>query len=125
MKKRHAELQKIIAEKSKSISQMQAILRSTTEKIKSGAKPTLEQIKNLQMIQQNLPTQQKELAGEMQEMQELDEVLRYEDNAHIDVRGTMYQGVVVSISGAAKTMKDEYTFCRLINKAADVVSTNL
>lgn len=125
MKKRYAELQKIIAEKSKSISQMQAILKSTTEKIKSGAKPTLEQIKNLQMIQQNLPVQQKELAGEMQEMQELDEVLRYEDNAHIDVRGTMYQGVVVSISGAAKTIKDEYTFCRLINKAADVASTNL
>lgn len=125
MKKRHAELQKIIAEKSKSISQMQAILKSTMEKIKSGTKPTMEQLKNVQMIQQNLPIQQKELAEEMQEMQKLDEALRYEDNAHIDVRGTMYQGVIVSISGAVKTIKDEYTFCRLINKAADVASTNL
>lgn len=125
VKKRHAELQKDIAEKSKSISQMQMVLKSATEKIKSGVKPTVEQIKNLQMIQQNLPAQQQALAAELQEMQEIEETLKYENNAHIDIRGTMYQGVVVAISGAAKTIKEEYTFCRLINKAADVTSTNL
>ncbi len=125
IKKRYAELQRSIAEKSKSVSQMQTVLKSTSEKVKSGAKLTMEQLKNLQMIQKNLPAQQKELAEEMQEVQILEEALKYEDNAHIDVRGTMYQGVVVSISGAAKTIKDEYTFCRLINKAADIASTNL
>lgn len=125
VKKRHAELQKMIAEKSKAISQMQMILKSTSEKLKTGAKITAEQVKNLQMIQQNLPLQQKELAEELQEMQKLEETLKYEDSAHIDVRGTMYQGVMVAISGAAKTMKEEYTFCRLINKAADITSTNL
>ena len=125
VKKRHAELQKSIAEKSKAITQMQMILKSTTEKVKAGAKITTEQVKNLQMIQKNLPEQQKELAEEMKEMEYLDEALKFDDNAHIDVRGTMYQGVMVSISGAIKTMKEEYTFCRLINKAADVASTNL
>lgn len=125
VKKRHAELQKLIAEKSKAISQMQMILKSTSEKLKTGAKITTEQVKNLQMIQQNLPIQQKELAEELQEMQNLEETLKYEDSAHIDVRGTMYQGVMVAISGAAKTMKEEYTFCRLVNKSADIASTNL
>lgn len=125
MKKRYAELQKDIAEKSKSISQMQMVLKATTEKLKTGTKPTVEQLKNLQMIQQTLPEQQKTLAAELQEVQGLEEALKYDDNAHIDVRGTMYQGVSVTISGAAKTMKDEYTFCRLIKKAGDVASTNL
>ena len=125
MKKRYAELQKDIAEKSKSISQMQMVLKATTEKIKSGTKTTTEQLKNLQMIQQTLPEQQKTLAAELQEVQGLEEALKYDDNAHIDVRGTMYQGVAVPISGAAKTLRDEYTSCRLSKKAGDVASTNL
>ena len=125
LKKRHAELQKSVAEKSKSINQMQSVLKSTSDKIKAGAKLTADQVKNLQVIQKTLPEQQKKLAEEMQELQLLDEALQFDDSAHIDVRGTMYQGVIVSISGAAKTIKDEYTFCRLINKAADVASTNL
>lgn len=125
MKKRFVELQKDIAEKSKSISQMQMILKATTEKIKAGTKPTVEQLKNVQMIQQTLPEQQKTLAAKLQEVQELEEALKYDDNAHIDVRGTMYQGVAVTISGAAKTIRNEYTFCRLIKKAGDVASTNL
>lgn len=125
LKKRHAELQKSVAEKSKSISQMQSVLKSTSDKIKAGAKLTVDQVKNLQVIQKTLPEQQKKLEEELQELQMLEEALQFEDSAHIDVRGTMYQGVVVSISGAAKTIKDEYTFCRLINKAADIASTNL
>ena len=125
MKKRFVELQKDVAEKSKSVSQMQMILKATTEKIKAGTKPTVEQLKNVQMIQQTLPEQQKTLAAELQEVQELEEALKYDDNAHIDVRGTMYQGVAVTISGAAKTIRNEYTFCRLIKKAGDVASTNL
>ena len=125
MKKRFVELQKDVAEKSKSVSQMQMILKATTEKIKSGIKPTVEQLKNVQMLQQTLPEQQKALAAELQEIQELEEALKYDDNAHIDVRGTMYQGVAVTISGAAKTIKNEYTFCRLVKKSGDVASTNL
>ncbi len=125
IKKRYAELQKDIAEKTKSVNQMQMILKATTEKIKSGVKPTAEQLKNLQVIQQTLPAQQKALMEEIQEVQMLEETLKYEENAHIDIRGTMYQGVVVAISGAAKTIRDEYTFCRLVNKAADIVSTNI
>jgi hypothetical protein len=37
----------------------------------------------------------------------------------------MYQGVVVSISGAALNVKNEYTYCRLVKKGSDIASTNL
>ena len=37
----------------------------------------------------------------------------------------MYQGVAVAISGATLTVKNEYTYCRLVKKGADITSTNL
>lgn len=125
LKKRHAQLQKSVAERTKTISQFQTVLKTTTGKIRAGGKLSAEQLKNLQMVQKTLQENQAQLGPELEELQRLDESLQYADNAHIDVRGTMYQGVVVAISGAAKTVKDEYTFCRLVNKSADIVSTNL
>ena len=125
IKKRLAFLQKEVGEKSKSIKQMKGVLASITQKLKSGVKLLPEQIKNAQVIQQTLKEQQEQLQEELKEIEQLDEALKYDDNAHIDVKGTLYQGVSLMISGATMTAKKEYTYCRLVKKDADVTSTSL
>lgn len=125
IKKRLAFLQKDVGEKSKAVTQMKGVLLSITQKLKSGAKLLPEQIKNAQVVQQTLKEQQEQISEELKEIEQLDEALKYDDNAHIDVKGTMYQGVSLMISGATMTAKKEYTYCRLVKKDADVASTSL
>ena len=93
--------------------------------IKTGVKLTPDQIKSMKLLQQQMTEQQAELQKELSELAALDESLKFDEGAHIDVRGTMYQGVALTISGATMTVKKEYTFCRLIKKGADIASTNL
>ena len=84
-----------------------------------------EQLKHARTLQTTLESLQAQVQQELKEIEKLDRLLKGNDNAHIDVRGTMYQGVSVAISGSVMNIKNEYTFCRLIKKGADVVSTNL
>lgn len=124
-KKRMAELQKSVGEKSKTIPQMKKVLEDTTRKLKAGVKLTPDQIKNARMLQVTLADAQAKIQEELKEIEKLDKLLRNEKPSCVNIRGTMYQGVVVSISGATTTIKNEYTYCRLIKKGADIASTNL
>lgn len=124
-KRRLAELQKSVGEKSKTIPQMRKVLEDTTRKLKMGVKLTPDQIKNARMLQVTLTEAQEKIQEELKEIEKLDKVLKNEGPSYINVRGTMYQGVAVSISGATMTVKSEYTYCRLIKKDADIASTNL
>lgn len=124
-KKRLAELQKSVGEKSKTIPQMKKVLEDTTRKLKAGVKLTPDQIKNARMLQATLADAQAKIQEELKEIEKLDKLLKNEKPSCINIRGTMYQGVVVSISGATMTIKNEYTYCRLIKKGADIASTNL
>lgn len=125
MKKRLTELQKSVGDKSKTVSQMKKVLEETAKRIKAGAKLAPEQLKNAKMVQTTLDEAQLQIQAELKEIEKLDKLLKGDDNAHIDIRGTMYQGVSVAISGASMNVKSEYTFCRLIKKGADIASTNL
>ena len=125
MKQRLMELQKSVGEKSKSAAQMKKVVEDTARKIKSGMKLLPEQLKHARTLQTTLESLQAQVQQELKEIEKLDRLLKGNDNAHIDVRGTMYQGVSVAISGSVMNIKNEYTFCRLIKKGADVVSTNL
>lgn len=124
-KKRLAELQKSVGEKSKTIPQMKKVLEDTTKKLKAGVKLTQEQIKNARMLQVTLAEAQAKIQEELKEIEKLDKLLKSEGPAQIMLRGTMYQGVVVSISGATMTVKKEYSYCRLIKKDGDVASAIL
>ncbi|MDE5696060.1 MAG: FapA family protein, partial [Lachnospiraceae bacterium] len=125
LKKRLAELQKSVGEKSKTIPQMKKVLEDTSRKLKMGVKLTPDQIKNARMLQVTLAESQAKIQEELKEIEKLDKVLKNERLSYINVRGTMYQGVAVNISGATMTVKNEYTYCRLIKKDADIASTNL
>ncbi len=124
-KKRLAELQKSVGEKSKTIPQMKKVLEDTTKKLKAGVKLTQDQIKNARMLQVTLADSQAKIQEELKEIERLDKLLKNEGPAQIVLRGTMYQGVVVSISGATMTVKKEYTYCRRIKKDGDVASAIL
>lgn len=124
-KKRLAELQKSVGEKSKTIPQMKKVLEDTTKKLKAGVKLTQDQIKNARMLQVTLADSQAKIQEELKEIERLDKLLKNEGPTQIVLRGTMYQGVVVSISGATMTVKKEYTYCRLIKKDGDVASAIL
>jgi hypothetical protein len=124
-KRRHTELQKSVGEKSKSITQMKKVFDDTNGKLKRGIKLSVDQLKNVKVLSETLRNTQEQVAKELKEIEELDKLLKGTENAHIDVRGTMYQGVVVSISGAALNVKNEYTYCRLVKKGSDIASTNL
>lgn len=125
LKTRLLELQKSVGEKSKTIPQIKKVLEDTARKIKSGAKLLPAQLKNAKMLQATLEESQMRIQEELKEIEKLDALLKGHENAHIDIRGTMYQGVSVAISGASMNIKKEYTYCRLIKKGADVASTNL
>lgn len=124
-KRRLAELQKSVGEKSKTIPQMKKVLDDTTKKLKMGIKLSPDQIKNARMLQQTLADLQAKIQEELSEIEKLDKLLKNEGPSYINIRGTMYQGVAVNISGATATVKKEYTYCRLIKKGADIASTNL
>ncbi len=124
-KKKLAELQKSVGEKSKTIPQMKKVLEDTTRKLKAGVKLTPDQIKNVKMVQVSLADAQKKIQEELNEIENIDKMLKNEGVARINVRGTMYQGVSISISGATMNIKNEYTFCSLIKKGADIASTTL
>jgi len=124
-KKRLAELQKSVGERSKTIPQMKKVLEDTSKKLKAGGRLTQEQIKNARMLQVTLAEAQAKIQEELKEIEKLDKLLKTEGPAQIVLRGTMYQGVVVSISGATMTVKKEYTYCRLIKKDGDVASAIL
>jgi hypothetical protein len=124
-KRRLAELQKSVGEKSQAITKMKKVIEDTGTKLRSGVKLSVDQLKNAKMLAATLQQTQQQVSGELKEIEKLDTLLKGSENAHIDVRGTMYQGVVVSISGAALNIKNEYTYCRLVKKGADVASTNL
>jgi hypothetical protein len=124
-KKRLAELQKSVGEKSQAVTRMKRVIEDTGAKIRSGVKLSVDQLKNAKMLGDTLQQTQKQVAEELKEIEKLDKLLKGSENAHIDVHGTMYQGVVISISGAALNIKNEYTYCRLIKKGADIASTNL
>lgn len=125
MKKHLTELQKSVGEKSKTVAQMKKVIEDTAKKIKMGMKLTPEQLKNAKTLQRTLDESQLQIQQELREIEKLDKLLKGDDNAHIDIRGTMYQGVSIAISGANMNVKTEYTFCRLIKKGADIASTNL
>ncbi len=125
LKKHLAELQKSVGEKSKTLPKMKKVLEEVTKKLKMGVKLSPDQIKNAKMVQLNIAETQAKIQEELKEIEQLDKLLKTEVPAQINVRGTMYQGVVVSISGATMTVKNEYTYCRLIKKDADIASTNL
>lgn len=124
-KKRQAALQKSVGEHSKALTQMKKALESTLTKIKSGAKLLPEQIQNMKLLQQQIGQMQAELQAELSELEQLDESLKFEQGACVEIRGTMYQGVVVTISGVTMTIKKEYVYCKLIKKGADIGSVGI
>lgn len=124
-KQKLAELQKSVGEKSRAIPQMKKVLEETTKKLKAGVKLSPDQLKNARMLQVTLAESQAKIQEELKEIERLDKLLKNEGPSQIVIRGTMYQGVVVSISGATTTVKKEYTYCRLIKKDGDVASAIL
>jgi hypothetical protein len=124
-KRKLAELQKSVGEKSQAITKMKKVVEDTALRIKKGIKLTPEQLKNAKMLSDTLQQTQQQVTTELSEIEKLDKLLKGSENAHIEVHRTMYQGVVVSISGAVLNVKNEYTYCRLIKKGADIASTNL
>lgn len=124
-KKRLVALQKGVGEKSKNISELRKMLDNVGKILKTASKPTVEQIKKFKTLQETLTNLQAQLQEDLKEIERLDSMLKGEGNAYINVKGTMYQGVVVGISGATMTVKNEYIFCRLVKKGADIASTNL
>lgn len=125
IKKRAGQLQKDTAEKTKVINQLKTSLATVSQRIQGGAKLTAEQILNVKNMQKLLQQEQEALQKCLDELQALDGAVNANDNARINVRGTMYQGVAITISGVNMAVKKDYTFCRLIRSGADIVSTNL
>ena len=104
-KKRLVALQKGVGEKSKNISELRKMLDNAGKILKTASKPTVEQIKKFKTLQETLTNLQAQLQEDLKEIERLDSMLKGEGNAYINVKGTMYQGVVVGISGATMTGK--------------------
>lgn len=125
LRKKAALMQKDVAERSKNIQQNTAVLTALLQKMKAGTRLSQEQLGNMKVLQKALQDDKAKLTEELEELQSLEEATKFDSNAHIDVRGVMYQGVAVTISGVNMTVKSDYTFCRLVKEGADIVSTNI
>ena len=124
-KKQFALLQKNVGEKAKDIANMKKVLMDTTAKLKAGVKLLPEQLVNAKKLQITLKEAQEQIQSDLKQIEELDKRLAGGEDAHINIKGTMYQGVMVGISGATMNVKNEYTYCKLIKKGADIASTSL
>lgn len=124
-KKQLGILQKNVGEKAKDIASMKKVITDTSEKLKNGVKLLPEQIINIKNLQVALKEAQLQVQNDLKQIEELDKRLSGGEDAHINIKGTMYQGVMVSISGATLNVKSEYNYCKLIKKGADVASTTL
>ena len=120
IKARMAELQKAIAESTKTLQSIQPILVNAKQKIAKGVTLTPEQLKYVQsLIKAN--QQQTELVEKgTAELEELQKQLIRSEGRGIIVRGTIHPGTKLCIGDASMVVQKSAQYCRFIRERGEI-----
>lgn len=120
IKARMAELQKAIAESTKTLQSIQPILVNAKQKIAKGVTLTPEQLKYVQsLIKAN--QQQTELVEKgTAELEELQKQLIRSEGRGIIVRGTIHPGTKLCIGDASMVVQKSAQYCRFIREREEI-----
>lgn len=125
VKARVMELGKNIQEANKLIEQSKPTLESFAQKIRSGAKLSLDQ----KMYMQSLVVEDKERKANVEEWKEeyeqLQDVLEKSGNSCVEVTGDVYPGTKICISDVSMVVKTSMTYCKFKKIDGDVKMVSL
>ena len=125
-KKEHfLELQKQLQADTKEIAQVKPILLNYSGKIAKGETLTKEKLLYIKQLAETLQAKEKEVAAIQEEYFKLQAEIMQSNGACVKVKKTIYPGVVVNISDASLSIRDERSFCKLIKDQGDIVIQNL
>ena len=120
VKKRLAEIQKRLQENMKFLEQSKPTIESFMEKMKNGAKLSLDQ----KMYMQTMVKEQKERMVENQELQSdydcIQDILAATSDSSVEVSGEVYAGTKICISDVSMVVKNTLTYCRFKKTNGDV-----
>lgn len=125
LKIRFQELQKQIAEDSKSLKSIQQVLVATKQKIAQGAKLTPEQLKYVQSLASANQQKTAAIQQNTEEMDRLQEQLTGNENAKVIVRGTVYPGTKICIGDVSMVVQKETQYSRFVKVRGDVKLTGI
>lgn len=125
LKLRITELQKQIAEDTKSLQAMQPVLLSVKQKIMKGTKFTKEQFQYVQSLAQASKQKTHAVQTAQAELQELQERVSGGDNMKVIVKGTVYPGVKICIGDASMVIQKSAQYCRFVKDRGDVKLTGI
>lgn len=123
IKTRIAELQKTIAESSKTLQSIQPILISTKQKLAKGVKLTPEQTKYVQSLVTANAQHTKLVKESTEELEELQKQLVNSEGRGIIVRGIVHPGTKLCIGDASMVVQKSAQYCRFIREAGEIRMT--
>ncbi|MCR4651373.1 MAG: FapA family protein [Lachnospiraceae bacterium] len=120
VKRRHKELEGLIAANDKTINRAIPIMEAAKEKIVAGREMSEEQVDNLKGLVQLVKEKKKEQRSLKEELETLTELLSDEKQAAVVVQDAVYPGVKIAISDVSKIIKEPVRYCRFIKDRGDV-----
>lgn len=125
VKARIIELQKLLQDAVKQIDQTKPTLESFAQKIRAGAKFSMDQ----KLYMQNLLSEDAERKNNVQswrkEYERLEQILERSGSASVDVTGEVYPGTKISISDVSLVIKSSMSYCRFKKTDGEVKMTAL
>ncbi len=119
-KRRHKELEDLIATNIKTINRAIPIMEAARDKVEAGITLSVEQTENIKNLSSMVKEKLKELNSYKQEREELSELIAHDKKASVTVRDVVYPGVKIVISDASKIIKDPVRYCRFVKERGDV-----
>ena len=120
VKARIAQLQKSVAEDTKTLQTIQPVLTATMQKVKQGAKLSPEQVKHVQSLMLVNTQKTESLKADEAELNELLEQVGNTTQAQVKVKGMVYPGTKVCIDDVSMTVQKNAHFCRFVRERGDV-----
>lgn len=119
------ELQKQIAEDSKSLKSIQQVLLATKQKIAQGIKFSPEQLKYVQSLVAANQQKTEAIKQNTEEMERLQEQVAGDENAQVVVRGVVYPGTKICIGDVSMVVQKEAQYSKFVKVRGDVKLTSI
>lgn len=120
VKERFQELQKLIAEATKTLKTIQPVLVAASQKISQGMKLSTDQLKYMKSLSETNKQTTEDLKLHMAEMEEIELLMKHGTGGEVVVTGEVYPGTRIVISDVSMVVKSNVKYCRFIKQQGDV-----
>ena len=125
LKEKCSQIQKTIAENSKTIRNAENILLGYQTKIKRGIQVTPSQVKYMKTVAKMITDKNEENQGLNQEKEKLQQMMKPGSQAEIIIRDEIYPGTTIIIGEAVKTIQTGFHYCRFIREHGEIIMTSI